>query len=100
MTTEADPARARLRPRIVETAETGRLDLGLPTIPEPSFPPTPARRFRSPFGVAMAGFGVLLPVSSVSTLPSSSTAPSRMAPALACWPLWRSLPAPAAPSTG
>jgi len=33
VTTEADPIRERLRPRIVDTAETGRLDLGLPAIP-------------------------------------------------------------------
>src|SRR5215472_17835016 len=60
MTTEADPTRERLRPRIVETAETGRLDLGLPAIPEPSLAPRPARRFPSPFAVAMAGFGILV----------------------------------------
>ena len=60
MTTEADPARERLRPRIVETAETGRLHLGLPTIPEPSLVPPPGRRFPAPFGVAMAGLGILV----------------------------------------
>ena len=60
MTTEVDPIRERLRPRIVETAETGRLDLGLPAIPEPSLAPAPARRFPSPFGVAMAGLGILV----------------------------------------
>jgi putative membrane protein len=58
MTTEADPIRERLRPRIVETGETGRLDLGLPAIPEPSITP-PARGFLSPFAVAMAGLGIL-----------------------------------------
>ena len=58
MTTEADPIRERLRPRIVETGETGRLDLGLPAIPEPSVTP-PARGFLSPFAVAMAGLGIL-----------------------------------------
>ena len=60
MTTEADPARERLRPRIVETAETGRLELGLLTIPEPSLVPPPVRRFPAPFGVAMAGLGILV----------------------------------------
>ena len=59
MTTEADPIRERLRPRIVETGETGRLDLGLPAIPEPSLAPPPARGFPSPFAVAMAGLGIL-----------------------------------------
>jgi putative membrane protein len=58
MTTEADPIRERLRPLIVETGETGRLDLGLPAIPEPSITP-PARGFLSPFAVAMAGLGIL-----------------------------------------
>jgi len=60
LTTEADPIRERLRPRIVETAETGRLDLGLPAIPEPSLAPLPARRFPSPLAVAMAGLGILV----------------------------------------
>ena len=60
MTTEADPIRERLRPRIVETAETGRLDLGLPAIPEPGLAPPPARRFPAPFAVAMAGLGILV----------------------------------------
>jgi len=59
MTTEADPIRERLRPRIVETGETGRLDLGRPEIPEPSLPPSPARGFLSPFAVAMTGLGIL-----------------------------------------
>jgi putative membrane protein len=58
MTTEADPIRDRLRPRIVETGETGRLDLGLPAISEPNYTP-PTRRFPSPFAVAMAGLGIL-----------------------------------------
>jgi putative membrane protein len=60
MTTEAEPTRARLGPRIVETADTGRLDLGLPTIPEPSLALLPVRRFPAPFGVAMAGLAILV----------------------------------------
>ena len=60
MTTEADPIRERLRPRIVDTAETGRLDLGLPAIPEPSLALLPARRFPAPFAVAMTGLGILV----------------------------------------
>jgi putative membrane protein len=59
LTTEADPIRERLRPRIVETRETGRLDLGLPAIPEPSLAPPPARGFPSPLAVAMTGLGIL-----------------------------------------
>jgi putative membrane protein len=58
MTTEADPIRERLRPRIVETGETGRLDLSLPAIPELSVTPPPARGFLSPFAVAMGGLGI------------------------------------------
>ena len=60
MTTEADPIRERLRPRIVETGDTGRLDLGLPAIPDPGLAPPTARRFPSPFAVAMIGLGVLV----------------------------------------
>jgi len=60
VTTEADPIRERLRPRIVDTAETGRLDLGLPAIPEPSLALLPARRFPAPFAVAMTGLGILV----------------------------------------
>jgi len=59
MTTEADPIRERLRPRIVETEETGRLALGLPAVPEPSPAPASIRAFPSPFGVAATGFGIL-----------------------------------------
>jgi putative membrane protein len=60
MTTEADPIRERLRPHIVETGETGRLELGLPAISEPSDMPLPTGRFPSPFAVAMAGLGILV----------------------------------------
>jgi len=60
MTTEADPIRERLRPRIVETGDTGRLDLGLPAISELNYRPPPNRRFLSPFAVAMAGLGILV----------------------------------------
>src|SRR5262249_35975381 len=51
----------RLRPRVVETGETGRLDLGLPVVPEPGpVPLTAARRFPSPIAVAMSGLGILI----------------------------------------
>jgi putative membrane protein len=59
MTTEADPIRERLRPRIVETGETGRLDLGLPVVAEPSPAPPSTRAFPSPFAVAATGLGIL-----------------------------------------
>ncbi|MBV8133570.1 MAG: DUF697 domain-containing protein [Alphaproteobacteria bacterium] len=60
MTTEADQVRERLRPRIVETGETGRLDLGLPVVPEASLVPPLTRGFPSPFAVAMTGLGILV----------------------------------------
>jgi len=60
MTTETEPIRERLRPRIVETAEIGRLDLGLPAVPEPSLPPVTARGLPSPFAVAVTGLGILV----------------------------------------
>ena len=60
MTTETESIRERLRPRIVETAEIGRLDLGLPAVPEPSLPPVTARGFPSPFAVAVTGLGILV----------------------------------------
>lgn len=60
MTTEADLVRQRLRPRIVETGETGRLELSLPPISDPNDAPLPTRRLPSPFAVAMAGLGILV----------------------------------------
>jgi len=60
MTTETEPIQERLRPRIVETGETGRLDLGLPVVPEPSLVPLAARRGPSPIGVAASGLGILV----------------------------------------
>ena len=84
MTTEADPIRERLRPRILETGETGRLDLGLPAIPEPSlaaaagpaFPVAFRRRDGRARHTRRSG-------SSGSIFCNSSMAPSRMARALA-----------------
>jgi putative membrane protein len=63
MTTEADPIRERLRPRVVETGETGRLDLASPPVPEPvepSLAPPRTRGFPSPFAVAVTGLGILV----------------------------------------
>jgi putative membrane protein len=60
MTTETEPIHERLRPRIVETGQTGRLDLRLPAISETSLPPLTARRFPSPFAVAMTGLAILV----------------------------------------
>jgi putative membrane protein len=58
MTTQTEPLRERLRPRIVETADTGRLESGLPAPSEPTLAPTPIRRFPSPFAVALSGLGI------------------------------------------
>jgi len=49
MTTETEPIRERLRPRVVETEQTGRLDLRLSAISEPSLLPPAARGLPSPF---------------------------------------------------
>jgi putative membrane protein len=59
VTTETEPRTQRLRPRILETEETGRLELGLPAAPEPTLPSIPRGRRRSPFGVALCGLGLL-----------------------------------------
>jgi putative membrane protein len=60
MTTDTERPRERLRPRIVETGQSGRLDLGLPAIPEPSLAPPRDRRFPSAFAVAMGGLVTLV----------------------------------------
>jgi putative membrane protein len=59
--TATDHREQRLGPRIIETDETGRLDLAPPAIAEPAATPMPARRSRlSPAKVAMTGLGLLL----------------------------------------
>jgi putative membrane protein len=60
MTIETDLIQERVRPRILQTDEIGRLDLGLPVAPQPGLVPLPARRFPSPFGVAVSGLGILV----------------------------------------
>jgi putative membrane protein len=61
MTMQTAPAEPRLRPRILETEESGRLDL---TLPPPAEPDLPAERHlgrsRSPFAVAATGVGILI----------------------------------------
>ncbi len=59
MTAETERRAQLLRPRVVETAETGRLDLSLPPSPEPDSAPLPAARRRSPLAVALCGLGLL-----------------------------------------
>jgi len=59
MTTDTELRTERLRPRILETEETGRLDLSLPATPEQSPPPALRGGFPSPIAVAASGIGVL-----------------------------------------
>jgi putative membrane protein len=60
MRIETEPGRGRLRPRILETDETGRLELNLQLPPETNLPALPIRRRRSPLAVAATGFGILV----------------------------------------
>ncbi len=60
MTSETELRTEWLRPRILETEETGRLELALSPEPQPAPPqPTSRRRFPSPFAVAAGGVGLL-----------------------------------------
>jgi len=56
MTTETAATRERLRPRILETEETGRLELSLPPASAASL--RARRTSRSPFAVAATGLGI------------------------------------------
>jgi putative membrane protein len=60
MTIETEPARERLRPRILETDDTGRLELNLQPAPETNLPAVRSERSRSPFAVAATGLGILM----------------------------------------
>jgi putative membrane protein len=60
MTIETEPVKDRLRPRILESDETGRLDLNLQQAPEAKLPAPVTRRSRSPIAVAATGIGVLI----------------------------------------
>jgi putative membrane protein len=59
-TTETEPIRSRLGPRIIETGDTGRLDLGLPAVAPMEPAPRPSRGRRSPLAVAATGLGILV----------------------------------------
>jgi putative membrane protein len=59
-TTETEPTRSRLGPRIIETGDIGRLDLGLPAVTQPEPAPRPRRGRRSPLAVAATGLAVLV----------------------------------------
>ena len=61
MSAETEPRLDQPRPRIVETEETGRLDLGRPTPPEPIVDLSSVRgSFPSHFAVAAGGIGMLV----------------------------------------
>ena len=60
MTAEMDRAAERLRPRILETEETGRLELNPPPAPPTDLPAPRTRRSRSPARVAATGLGILV----------------------------------------
>ncbi|HEY3909397.1 MAG TPA: DUF697 domain-containing protein [Stellaceae bacterium] len=60
MTVETELRPERLRPRIRETEETGRLELGPPAAPEPAAALLPVDRRRSPMAVALGGMGLLV----------------------------------------
>jgi putative membrane protein len=59
MTGETEARAEWLRPRILETEETGRLDLGPPQSLSPAPAPLPPARRRSPAAVALCGLGLL-----------------------------------------
>lgn len=60
MTIETEPARERLRPQILETEETGRLELRLPSAPETPFSSQRIPRRRSPVTIAATGLCILV----------------------------------------
>src|SRR5215469_114558 len=59
MTIETEPVRQRLGPRIIETGDTGRLDLGLPAVAATEPAPRLRRGRKSPLAVAATGLGIL-----------------------------------------
>ena len=60
MTVEVERGRERLGPRIIETEETGRLELSVPLLPQANLPSPPATRSRWPVAAAATGIGILL----------------------------------------
>src|ERR1700730_513118 len=82
MTTQTEPTRERLRPRVVETEETGRLDLRLPVVPEPGLAPRPPRGGPSPLAVALAGLGILVVGGAAIDLAQSVDGPFAHGPAV------------------
>jgi putative membrane protein len=60
MTVETEPSRERLRPRILEAEETGRLELSLQPAPDSNLPSRRTGPSRSPITVAATGLGTLV----------------------------------------
>jgi len=60
MTIEPEPPRERLRPRVLETDETGRLELSPMSASEQDLPSPRTRPSRSPFRVAATGVSILV----------------------------------------
>ncbi|MBV9377473.1 MAG: DUF697 domain-containing protein [Alphaproteobacteria bacterium] len=60
MTLASEPVREKLRPRILETEETGRLDLAPAPASAVDLPSPPIGRSRSPARIAAAGLCILL----------------------------------------
>jgi putative membrane protein len=60
MTIETEAPRERLRPRILESEETGRLELSPPPVLATDLPSPRTRRSRSPARVATTGLGILV----------------------------------------
>ncbi|MBV8504425.1 MAG: hypothetical protein JOZ11_01200 [Alphaproteobacteria bacterium] len=60
MTIEVERAAERLRPRILETEETGRLELSPASAPATDLPAPRTQRSRSPIRVAATGLGILV----------------------------------------
>ena len=60
MTITSEPSRERLGPRILETGETGRLELSPLPAPERDLPAPLTRRSRSPARVAATGLAILV----------------------------------------
>jgi len=60
MTIETEPIQERLRPRILQTGETGRLDLNVGAEPEANLPALPTGPSHSPISVAATGLAILV----------------------------------------
>ena len=60
MTIDVEPGREWLGPRIIETEETGRLELSVPLLPQANLPSPPVARSRLPVAAAATGIGILV----------------------------------------